>query len=378
MSELLEQFASVAMSRRRAALATLVAAAGVTPKKAGSTMWVSEDGSLLGSVTIGGCVDTRVIERAEHVITSGAPELLRMTLGDEDALELGLTCGGEVEVLVQRVDPRIVDDATVLAYEFARTAHESGRASMVVARLDRRERLAVDESGATAGTLGDELLDLRAGEAALQRLARAEASGVERLTYEGGDASLFFERLAPPETVVIYGASQVAMSLVIYARELGMRAVIVDGRERMATRARFPLADEIFVEMPSEFAERVRATKQTYVVLLAHDYKYELPVLREVLRSDARYVGMLGSRRRGESIRSMLKEDGLSPAEVGRLRTPIGLAIGAKSAAEIALAIAAQIVAVREGKEVAIERALPNAAATPSARPAELHEPAVG
>ena len=82
---------------------------------------------------------------------------------------------------------------------------------MVVARLDRRERLAVDESGATAGTLGDELLDLRAGEAALQRLARAEASGVERLTYEGGDASLFFERLAPPETVVIYGASQVAM-----------------------------------------------------------------------------------------------------------------------------------------------------------------------
>src|SRR5438105_14473802 len=105
MSELLEQFASVAMSRRPAALATLVAAAGVTPKKAGSTMWVSEDGTLLGSVTTGGCVDTRVIVRAEHVITSGAPELLPMTLGAEAALAAGLKGGGRDEVRVQAVHP---------------------------------------------------------------------------------------------------------------------------------------------------------------------------------------------------------------------------------------------------------------------------------
>lgn len=376
MSELLEQFASVAASRRPAALATLVAAAGVTPKKAGSTMWVSEDGTLLGSVTIGGCVDTRVIERAEHVINSGASELLRMTLGDEDAWELGLTCGGEVEVLVQRVDPRLGDDAAVVAYDFARAAYEGGRAAIVVTRLDGPERLAVDENGATAGTLGDETLDLRAGEMALQRLAGAQPSGVERVTYEGGEAPLFFERLAPPETVVIYGASQVAMSLALYARELGMRTVIVDGRERMATRARFPLVDEIYVGMPSEFAEQTRATRRTYIVLLAHDYKYELPVLREVLRSDAAYVGMLGSRRRGESIRTMLKEDGLTAAEVGRLRTPIGLAIGAKSAAEIALAIAAEIVAQREGRDVTIERTAPNVAAA-AAHAADRHETVV-
>ena len=374
MSELLEQFASVSTSQRPAALATLVAAAGVTPKKAGSTMWVADDGTLLGSVTIGGCVDARVIERAEHVIASGTSELLRMTLGDEDAWELGLTCGGEVEVLVQRVDPREAGDATVAAYKFAKAAYDSGRASIVVARLEGRQRLAVDENGATAGTLGDELLDLHAGEAALRRLSGAEPSGVERLTYDGGDTSLFFERLAPPETVVIYGASQVAMSLAIFARELGMRTVIVDGRERMATRARFPHADEIHVGMPSEFAEQTRATKQTYVVLLAHDYKYELPVLREVLRSEVAYVGMLGSRRRGESIRSMLREDGFTAAEVARLRTPIGLGIGARSAAEIALAIAAEIVAVREGKDLSGERSQPNATA---ARAPEPHEAVV-
>ena len=180
MSELLEQLASVAASGRPAALATLVAAAGATPKKAGSTMWVSEDGTPLGSVTIGGCVDTRVIERAERVIATGRPELLRMTLGDEDAWELGLTCGGEVDVLVQRVDPSSAEDPGVKAYAAARVAYEAGRASMVVARLDEgRERLAVDESGATTGTLGDDVLDRHATDVALRRLASAQP-GIER------------------------------------------------------------------------------------------------------------------------------------------------------------------------------------------------------
>ena len=364
MSELLELFSRVAAAGRPAALATLVAAAGATPKKAGSTMWVAEDGSLLGSVTIGGCVDARVIERAEDVIRSGVPQLLRMTLGDEDAWELGLTCGGEVEVLVQRVDADRAEDPSVAAYRTAQNACAAGRASIVVARLDqRRERLVVDESGQTTGTLGDVTLDARAREIAAKRLATSHVSGVERISTDDREVALFFERLAPPETVVIYGATQVAMSLAIFARELGMRTVIVDGRERMATRERFPLADEIQVGMLSEFAEQHTATKHSYVVLLAHDYKYELPVLREVLRGEAAYVGMLGSRRRGESIRAMLLEDGLTPTELSRLRTPIGLPIGAKSAAEIALAIAAEIIAVREGRDTLSPRVVPDSEA---------------
>lgn len=378
MSELLEQFSRVAAAGRPAALATLVAAAGTTPKKAGSTMWVAEDGSLLGSVTIGGCVDARVIERAEGVIRSGLPELLRMTLGDEDAWELGLTCGGEVEVLVQRVDAESAEDPSVAAYRTAQTAYEAGRASIVVAHLDqRRERLVVDESGQLSGTLGDAALDGIAREIAAKRLASSEPSGVERISTDDREVALFFERLAPPETVVIYGATQVAMSLAVFARELGMHTVIVDGRERMATRERFPLADEIHVGMLSDFAEHHAATKQSYVVLLAHDYKYELPVLREVLRGEAAYVGMLGSRRRGESIRSMLLEDGLTHAELSRLRTPIGLSIGAKSAAEIALAIAAEIVAVREGRDSASLRAAPTMEAS-GAVVADRREATVG
>ena len=377
MSELLEQFSRVATDGRPAALATLVAAAGATPKKAGSTMWVSEDGTLLGSVTIGGCVDARVIERAEQVVKTGHPELLRMSLGDEDAWELGLTCGGQVDVLVQRVDPRNADDPSVVAYRAARDAFDAGRASVVVAHLDGRcERLVIDESGAMVGTLGDVMLDARAREIASMRLAGARPSGIEKIAHDDRDIALFFERLAPPEVVVIYGASHVAMSLVTFVRELGMRTVVVDGRERMATRDRFPAANDIHVGMPSEIAGTLRTTSRTYVVLLAHDYKYELPVLREVLRSDAGYIGMLGSRRRGETIRTMLAEEGFTPGELGRLKSPIGLGIGAKSAAEIALAIAAEIVAVRERRDVGQARAMPNATAMP--RAGEPREAAIG
>ncbi|MFL5612773.1 MAG: XdhC family protein [Gemmatimonadaceae bacterium] len=364
MSEVLEQFSRVAASGRPAALATLVAAAGATPKKAGSTMWVAEDGSPLGSVTIGGCVDARVIEQARAVIASGVPSLLRMSLGDEEAWELGLTCGGRVDVLVQRVNGGDTSDASAAAYRAARATYENGGASVVVAHLDaRRERLAIDEEGATVGTLGMPWLDERAREIAAKRLAVGMSSGIEQFTHDGTELSLFFEHLAPPETVVIYGASQVAMSVALFARELGMRTVIVDGREKMANRERFPTADAIHVGMPSELAQQIRATRRTYVVLLAHDYKYDLPVLREVLCSDAGYIGMIGSRRRGASIRAMLEEEGFTTAHVARLRTPIGLSIGAKSAAEIALAIVAEIIAVRQRAAGALPMTQPSAIA---------------
>ena len=357
MSELLDQFARVRAAGRPAALATLVAAKGTTPKRPGATMWVDDGGEIIGSVTIGGCVDARVIECAEEVMASGTPRLLSMTLGDDEAWELGLTCGGTVEVLVQRVNAADERDPSVTAYAAARAAFEAGQPSMVVAGLGAApERLTVLTDGSFVGTLGDALLDRAVVRIAMERLLDGATSGVAAVHAGQRDIPFFFEHLAPAETVVIYGASHVAMSLTTIARELGLRTVIVDGRDRYATRDRFPHADELYIGMPSEIAERLPTSGRTYVVLLAHDYKYELPVLRHVLRSDAGYIGMLGSRKRGATIRSMLADEGFSAAELARLRSPIGLDIGARSAAEIALAIAAEIVAVREGRESPIPR----------------------
>lgn len=301
------------------AMATLVAASGSTPRAPGAKMWVGGGGRILGTMTIGGCVDARVVEAAGRVLGSGAAELLALSLGDEEAWEIGLTCGGAVEVLVERVDPRDAEDLVLATYRQARAAVERGESVVVAVPLEGngRRRLLPPDTASGAGE---------------------------------GAGRVYLEPIAPPETVVIYGAGEIARALVPIAREVGMRTVVVDGRERFATTERFPGAHEIHVGMPSEIASRLPATPRSYVVLVAHDYKYELPVLRLALRGAHGYVGMLGSRRRGAAIRQLLREDGVSEDELARLRTPIGLDIGARSPAEIALAIAAEIIAVREGR----------------------------
>lgn len=331
-----------------AAMATLVAAKGTTPKKAGSRMWVGADGAILGSVTIGGCVDARVVSEAESVLASGGVTLLDLSLGDEEAWEIGLTCGGRVEVVVERVDVRGAQSPIADAYDVARAEIQAGRTAVVVAPLTgESRRLVVGARGILAGSLGGAALDAAAAEAASALLDGA-TSTVTEVSAGPTVVRCWFEVLRPAETVVIYGAGEIAMSLAVIARELGMRTVIVDGRPRYATRERFPQADEILVGMPSEIAERLAGGPTTYTVLVAHDYKYELPVLRRVLRGNGGYVGLLGSRKRGATIRGMLREEGFTDAELARIRTPIGLAIGARSAPEIALAIAAEIVADRE------------------------------
>src|SRR5581483_2101202 len=141
-----------------------------------------------------------------------------------------------------------------------------------------------------------------------------------------------------------------AIPLVGFAKALGFRSVIIDSRPRFATRERFPEADEIRVGIPSEIAARTSFGSQTPVVLVAHDYKIDIPVLKRVLATDAPYVGLLGSRRRGAAILKMLREEGVDPSDLARVRVPIGMDLGGESAAEIALAIMAEVVAVMHGR----------------------------
>jgi xanthine dehydrogenase accessory factor len=282
------------------AMATLVSATGSTSKKVGARMYVSASGRILGGVTIGGCVDARVIEAADALFEAGERRLLSISLDDDEAWEIGLTCGGTVEVLVERVNLDDDDDPIVSAHT-------------------------------QAGAL----------------LARGEHASVETPL---GDGRVFVDTIAPPTVLLIVGAGEIAMSLTKFARELDMQTIVIDGRERYATRERFPDADEIQVGMPSEIVARMPAASNVAAILVAHDYKYELPVLRQLLRSNVGYVGLLGSKKRGAAVREMLRQEGLSDQELARVHTPIGLDLGGKSSAEVALSILAEVVAVRSGK----------------------------
>ena len=313
-------------------------------------MWVDDEGRLVGSVTIGGCVDARVIEESTRVIASRAASLVAMSLGDEDAWALGMTCGGTVEVLIEPVDARDPNDPVAAGLRAVQAEVHAGNRAVVVAPLDGSlSRLVVREHGGTLGTLGTAALDTAAETAARDVLVNG-ASGTRTISAAGSEWRLYFERHAPPLTLIVFGATHVAMPLVTLAGVLGLRTVVVDGRERFATPERFPTADELLVGMPSEIAGRLPLGATSLVVLLSHDYKYDLPVLQRVLASDAAYVGLLGSARRGKALLDFLADAGVEPERLARVRVPVGLDIGARTAEEIALSVLAEALAVERGR----------------------------
>jgi xanthine dehydrogenase accessory factor len=345
VAELFDHIDELRRAGGRAAVATLVSTRGTTPRKEGAKMLVGEGGRVLGSVTIGGCVDAQVIEQAEDVLTNNRPRLLEMNLGDEEAWEIGLTCGGTIEVFVEPVALGETDDVGARMYDRVREHARHGGHGAIVTRLDGPHgKLLVLDDGTTEGTLGETFLDQRFAAEAREAIAR----GASRTLFLEG-VRAFVEVVAPAALLVVVGAGHVAMPLTALARMLGYRTVVIDGRPRFATAERFPDVDELKIGIPSELIRGYPLVPSTALVLVAHDYKYDLPVLRHALASDAGYIGMLGSSRRGATILRYLAEEGLDEAALARVRVPIGLDLGARTAPEIALAILAEIQAVRGG-----------------------------
>jgi xanthine dehydrogenase accessory factor len=346
VAELFDHIDELKRAGGRAAVATLVNTRGTTPRKEGAKMLVGEGGRVLGSVTIGGCVDAQVIEQAEDVLGENRPRLLEMNLGDEEAWEIGLTCGGTIEVFVEPVALDGSDDAAARMYDRVRAHARRGGHGAIVTRLEESAgtKLLVLDDGSVDGSLGDAFLDQRFAAEARAAIARGAS---QTLFIEGVRA--FVEVVAPPALLLVVGAGHVAMPLTTLARALGYRTVVIDGRPRFATRERFPDVDELKIGIPSELVRDYPFIPSTALVLVAHDYKYDLPVLRHALATEVGYIGMLGSSRRGATILRFLAEEGVDEATLSRVRVPIGLDLGARSAPEIALAILAEIQAARTG-----------------------------
>jgi len=350
MEEVFDQIEKLGKAEKRVAMATLVATKGTSPKKEGSKMWVSEEGRILGSVTIGGCVDAQVIEESEKALASFEARLLSIALGAEDAWEGGFTCAGTIQVMIEPLDLADPEDRLIALYRLVHNEVKSGKRIVVATLLENASsKLVIFEDGRVSGTLGEAALDREARETAL-RLASKRASGAVTLNAASSAHEVFFEAHGPAPALIIFGAGPVSMHLVNLAREMGLRTVVVDGRPRFATRERFPHADELLIGIPSEIARTLEYTSSTFVVLTAHDYKYDIPVLKIVLKTEAAYIGLLGSKKRGQAILKLLKESGVDQQALDRAHVPAGLDIGAQSAAEIALSILAEAFAVKAAR----------------------------
>lgn len=310
------------------ALATVVRCEGSSPRPLGSRMAVTASGHMVGSVS-GGCVEGAVFRVAQEVLEGGAPQRLRYGAVDEEGWEVGLACGGVIDVFVE---PWKEAHGVVL------DALEKNETVGFATRLDGGGHAVAWSDGRVYGdgTLTPELMALFPGPAAELR----HSSGHD----------VFLELFAHAPTLTIIGAVHIAAPLAEMAQVLGFHVRVVDARSAFANADRFPGVDELVVAWPGDALPDQHLRPCDAVVVLTHDPKFDIPALEIALRSPVGYVGLLGSASTQAKRHTVLKEKGFSSEDLARIHGPVGLDLGGREPAEIALAILAEVVAVRNGR----------------------------
>jgi xanthine dehydrogenase accessory factor len=329
---------------------------GSAPRPEGACLLARTDGTMAGSVS-GGCVEAAVVEEIGLAILRGTSRLIRFSVSDATAWDVGLACGGTIEVLVE---PEVRSELLAAA----------GRGGIVVATVvggpapagacwivrddgsregphlppNSVERESPGARGALA-ELESRLL-LMAQEALTQQASKAVDISLE----QGEPCRVFLEFFPRQATLLVFGATHVAIHLASLAGKLGYRVVIADGRAPFLTPERFPDADELVLAWPAEAFARAGIDRGTYICILSHDPKFDEAALEIALRSEAAYVGAIGSKKTQATRRERLAARGLTPGEISRLHGPIGLDLGGKEPGETALAILAEMTMTRHGK----------------------------
>jgi xanthine dehydrogenase accessory factor len=339
---------------RAFAVATVVAVSRSAPRGPGAALAVDADGTAIGSIS-GGCVEGAVYELCTQALNDGRVVRERFGYSDDDAFAVGLTCGGVIDVLVTRVP---ADGPGTTALQAALSAAARGEA-VALARVVRgpAERLgrplAVYPDGSYEGELGGHPDLDRAAAHETRSMLTAGRTGSFDIAEDGSHCeaalTLFVESSSPPPRMIVFGAIDFAAALVRMGKFLGYHVTVCDARPVFATRVRFPDADDVMVDWPHRYLGRTQTDNRTVVCVLTHDAKFDVPLLDVALRLPVAYVGAMGSRRTHEDRDRRLREIGLTDAELARLRSPIGLDLGARTPEETALSIAAEIVAAKQG-----------------------------
>ena len=354
MLDIAEELTRWVEQGRDFAVATVAAVGGSAPRQPGAALAVDADGTAIGSVS-GGCVEGAVYELCRQALEDGGTVLERFGYSDEDAFAVGLTCGGVIDVLVtplRAADPaRPVLAAAVAAAAQGWAAAVARIASGPTELLGKALLVHPDgryEGGFDAHPELDRTVAAEAG-AFLDAGRTGTLEIGERGSRCGAPLTVLVESSVPPPRMIVFGAIDFASALVRIGKFLGYRVTVCDARPVFATRTRFPEADEIVVEWPHRYLERTEVDARTVLCVLTHDAKFDLPLLKLALRLPVAYVGAMGSRRTHLDRNKRLRAVGVAELELARLRSPIGLDLGARTPEETALSIAAEIVAARRG-----------------------------
>lgn len=316
-------------------LATVIQTWGSSPRRTGARLALASDGRIIGSVS-GGCVEGAVVEAGIESLKTNRPQLLHFGVADETAWEVGLACGGSIDIFVKPLDLNF--------YQPLRAAWmDDSRSALVTvirgsAEIFGKEML-VREDGFVTGTIGGEW-DGKIFKLTNDVLAD-ETSRRELLDEE---TEIFIEIISPPPTLILVGGVHIAVALVTMAKTLGYRTILIDPRKAWGNGERFPHVDQLIQAWPDEAFEEIKITRSTAIAMLTHDPKLDDPALKIALKSPAFYVGALGRKSTNAKRRERLLKEGLSESQLSRLHAPIGLDIGASTPEEIALAIMSEVV----------------------------------
>ena len=353
-------------------LATVVRTYRSAPRDPGAALAVSPEGEVIGSVS-GGCVEGAVYELSMDVSQTGTPVLQTYGVSDDDAFAVGLTCGGILDIFVEPVNQARFPELGEIAAAVERgepvaVATVIGGPGQVGARRviwgrPVSHHTAAGQSGPDAsddgwhagasGTLGSGArLDAAVDDDVRGMLAQG-VTGIRRYgahgERRGDELSVFVNAFAPPPRMLVFGAIDFAAAVARVGKFLGYHVTVCDARQVFATRSRFPDADEVIVEWPHRFLAGTSIDSRTVICVLTHDPKFDVPLLEVALRTPAGYIGAMGSRRTHEDRIERLREVGLTEAELARLRSPIGLDLGARTPEETAVSIAAELIQLRWG-----------------------------
>jgi xanthine dehydrogenase accessory factor len=331
----------------RAALATVVRVDRSAPRQPGSVMAISERGEVAGSVT-GGCVEPAVYEEAEAVLSGEPARLLTYGIADEYAFGVGLPCGGTVQIYVEPLEHELV--AAVAA---------ALRAERPLAYVTTIGGPGAGVRGVLGGDPGEPEPPWADARAELVERARAMLAHGETGLFRVGDDEVFVSSFVARPNMYVFGAVDHAAAVATVGRFLGYRVTVCDARATFVTPERFPDVDELVVEWPHEFIARSPVDERTVVCVLTHDHKFDIPLLKATLDTPALYIGAMGARRTTEQREARLREQGVSDEALARIHAPIGLPIGSRTPEEVAIAIAAEIIAVtRRGSDAVAREAL--------------------
>ncbi|MEV5148580.1 XdhC/CoxI family protein [Streptomyces sp. NPDC052727] len=354
MLDLAEELRRWVEEGREFAVATVVAVGGSAPRGPGAALAVDSAGTVIGSVS-GGCVEGAVYDLCREALRTGRSVRERFGYSDEDAFAVGLTCGGTIEVLVTPVGGE-TPVRTVLRPALSAAAQGEPAALARVARGPAEllgRALLVRSDGTSEGGLGGHPDLDRVAAAEARALLEAGRTGTVDLSTDGshcpGGLTLLVESNVPPPRMIVFGAVDFASALARAGKFLGYHVTVCDARPVFATPDRFPDADEVVVDWPHRYLRRTATDARTVLCVLTHDAKFDVPLLKVALRMPVAFVGAMGSRRTHEDRNRRLRAEGVTERELSRLRSPIGLDLGARTPQETALSITAEIVAARRG-----------------------------